>query len=602
MMLNRKLKIYLPLKPNFMKKIYVQFIFVVFTCGMYSQVGVNTTNPTATLHVFGNTTLPSGGTTTLLNQNFNTNDFTFLNSGTATNNNWRYGTAAGNPSSAIYISNDNGATNNYATTSTATVTFAYRDVAIPAGTTTSTFSFDWRCNGERSGVGTDFDYFRVWLTPTSFTPIFGTQITAGAGRIQVGTNFNQQNTWTTFSNAALNVSSFAGSSMRIIYEWRNDNSGGNQFPAAIDNVIVTIPSAPVPGTYAFRLEDGTQGAGKVLTSDANGNGYWQTASGGSGTDSQTLSVVGSTLSISNGNSVTLPSGSGTYTFTNGLTNTAGTVRLGGTLTQATTLNLDSYDLNFNSSTSAVFPGQIKFNGTNRVIMETNFVDDYINFGGGSTLVDGDDGLTFVDSGGDTYSRDFALGFYKGTAGGSAMATGSIEYIVDGLNELLLEASSLNPLVDNITRLGGSTKRWTALWATNGTIQTSDMKLKKEVVDLKYGLKEVMQLNPISYKWKNNSIGKTTIPDQFQETKLGFSAQQLQEVLPEVVETHSWYPKDEEGNFERKQNENLGVRYAEITPVLVKAIQEQQEQIESLKVTIEELKKQNEMLLKLMEKK
>jgi predicted RNase H-like nuclease (RuvC/YqgF family) len=129
-----------------------------------------------------------------------------------------------------------------------------------------------------------------------------------------------------------------------------------------------------------------------------------------------------------------------------------------------------------------------------------------------------------------------------------------------------------------------------------------MKLKKEVVDLKYGLKEVMQLNPISYKWKNNSIGKTTIPDQFQETKLGFSAQQLQEVLPEVVETHSWYPKDEEGNFERKQNENLGVRYAEITPVLVKAIQEQQEQIESLKVTIEELKKQNEMLLKLMEKK
>ncbi|GAA4066344.1 hypothetical protein GCM10022389_08880 [Flavobacterium cheonanense] len=584
-----------------MKKIYIQFIFIFFTFGMYSQVGVNTTNPTATLHVFGNTTLPSGGTTTLLNQNFNTNDFTFLNSGTATNNNWRYGSAAGNPSSAIYISNDNGITNNYATTSTATVTFAYRDVAIPTGTTTSTFSFDWRCNGERT-VGTDYDYFRVWLTPTSFTPTLGTQITAGAGRIQVGTNFNQQNTWTTFSNAALNVSSFAGSSMRIIYEWRNDSSGGNQFPAAIDNVIVTIPSTPVPGTYAFRLEDGTQGVGKVLTSDANGNGYWQTASGGSGTDSQTLSISGSTLSISNGNSVTLPSGSGTYTFTNGLTNTAGTVRLGGTLTQATTLNLDSYDLNFNSNTSVAFPGQIKFNGANRVMMETNFASDYISFGGGSTLVDGDDGLTFVDSGGDTYTRDFALGFYKGASGGSAMATGSIEYIVDGLDELLLEASSLNPLVDNDTRLGGSSKRWTAVWATNGTIQTSDMKLKKDVVELKYGLKEVMQLNPISYKWKSNRIGKTAIPDQLQETKLGFSAQQLLDVLPEVVETHSWYPKDEEGNFERKQNENLGVRYAEITPVIVKAIQEQQEQIESLKVTVEELKKQNEILLKLLEKK
>ncbi len=584
-----------------MKKIYFQFIIMFFTYGIYSQVGVNTTNPTATLHVFGNTTLPSGGTTTLLNQNFNTNDFTFLNSGTATNNNWRYGTAAGNPSSAIYISNDNGTTNNYATTSSATVTFAYRDVAIPAGTTTSTFSFDWRCNGERT-VGTDYDYFRVWLTPTSLTPTLGTQITAGAGRIQIGTNFNQQNTWTTFSNAALNVSSFAGSSMRIIYEWRNDSSGGSQFPAAIDNVILTIPSTPVPGSYAFRLEDGTQAAGKVLTSDASGNGYWAVASGGSGTDSQTLSLAGSTLSISNGNSVTLPSGSGSNTYTNGLTLTGSTVRLGGTLTQATTLNLDSYDLNFNSSTSAAFPGQIKFNGTNRVMMETNFDDDYINFGGGSTIVDGEDGLTFVDSGGDTYTRDFALGFYKGSTGGSAMATGSIEYVVDGLDELLLEASSLNPLVDNDTRLGGSSKRWTAVWATNGTIQTSDMKLKKDVVELKYGLKEVMQLNPISYKWKKNSIGKTAIPDQFQETKLGFSAQQLLDVLPEVVETYSWYPKDEEGNFERKPNENLGVRYAEITPVIVKAIQEQQEQIESLKVTVEELKKQNEMLLKLLEKK
>jgi hypothetical protein len=211
-------------------------------------------------------------------------------------------------------------------------------------------------------------------------------------------------------------------------------------------------------------------------------------------------------------------------------------------------------------------------------------------------------LTFIDSGGDTYTRDFALGFYKGSAGGSAMATGSIEYMVDGLDELLLEASSFNPLVDNDTRLGGSSKRWTAVWATNGTIQTSDMKLKKDVVELKYGLKEVMKLNPISYKWKNNSIGKTAIPESLQETKLGFSAQQLQEILPEVVETHSWYPKDEEGNFERKQNENLGVRYAEITPVIIKAIQEQQEQIESLKVTVEELRKQNEMLLKLLEKK
>ncbi|MFY8182041.1 MAG: tail fiber domain-containing protein [Flavobacterium sp.] len=565
------------------------FLVVLFLCSfdIYSQVGVNTTSPTATLHVYGSTTLPSGGgTVNLLNQNFNS-AYTVVHSNNAMSgcaapatNGWER-TLAGNVNANctsctggwLYIYSDETGCLQNAT--------ARIDLTSAPTSTTIAISFSYRYNN----FGATGDTFRAYLYNNTTNSQVGANL---VGLLTTDAN-------TTYSGSATVV---AGNSYSLRFEYIGDFDYG----ASIDNVLVTETSAPTGGNFTFRLEDGTQGAGKVLTSDANGNGYWQTASGGSGTDSQTLSIAGNTLSISNGNSVTLPSGTGTYTFTNGLTNTSGTVRLGGTLTQATTLNLDSYDLNFNSSTSAAFPGQIKFNGTNRVIMETNFDEDYISFGGGSTIVDADDGLTFLDSGGDTYTRDFALGFYKGAAGGSAMATGSIEYIVDGLDELLLEASSLNPLVDNDTRLGGSSKRWTAVWATNGTIQTSDMKLKKDVVELKYGLKEVMQLNPISYKWKNNSIGKTAIPDQLQETKLGFSAQQLLDVLPEVVETHSWYPKDEEGNFERKQNENLGVRYAEITPVIVKAIQEQQEQIESLKVTVEELKKQNEILLKLLEKK
>ena len=47
------------------------FLVVLFLCSfdIYSQVGVNTTSPTATLHVYGSTTLPSGGgTVNLLNQ------------------------------------------------------------------------------------------------------------------------------------------------------------------------------------------------------------------------------------------------------------------------------------------------------------------------------------------------------------------------------------------------------------------------------------------------------------------------------------------------------------------------------------------------------
>ena len=572
-----------------MKKYYL-LVTLFFYLTIQSQVGINTTNPTATLHVFGNTTLPSAGTTSLLNQNFTTNDFTFVNSATASHNNWRYGSAAGNPANGIYISNDSGTTNAYGTQ--ANVTFAYKDVAIPSGTTTSTFSFDWRCNGERLS-GTDYDYFRVWLVPSSFTPVSGTQITAAAGRIQVGTNFNQQNSWTTYSNTALNISSFAGSTMRIVFEWRNDSSTHNQFPAAIDNVSLSVPSAPIPGSYAFRLEDGTQAAGKVLTSDANGNGYWQTpTAGGSGTDSQTLSLVGSTLSISNGNSVTLPSGSGSNTYTNGLTLTGSTVRLGGTLTQGTTLNLDTNDLTFSSSTSAAFPGEMIIQGSDRKIMDTRFDDNYIHFGD-DAFMDSDDGTTFNDTGSTTFTKDFVAGFSNSNSGGSAVGIGSIEYFVDGTNELFFEGSGFSPMTDETSSfgntLGKTNRRWGAVYATNGVITTSDMNLKTNVQPLNYGLNEILKLKTITYNWKNYKLGKTNIPLDKQEKKIGFSAQQLLEILPEVVQTHSWVPANENGDFKEVKNEHLGVNYSDIIPVTVKAIQEQQTQIEELKKEIEELK-------------
>lgn len=572
-----------------MKKYYL-LVTLFFYLTIQSQVGINTTNPTATLHVFGNTTLPSAGTTSLLNQNFTTNDFTFVNSATASHNNWRYGSAAGNPANGIYISNDSGTTNAYGTQ--ANVTFAYKDVAIPSGTTTSTFSFDWRCNGERLS-GTDYDYFRVWLVPSTFTPVSGTQITAAAGRIQVGTNFNQQNSWTTYSNTALNISSFAGSTMRIVFEWRNDSSTHNQFPAAIDNVSLSVPSAPIPGSYAFRLEDGTQAAGKVLTSDANGNGYWQTpTAGGSGTDSQTLSLVGSTLSISNGNSVTLPSGSGSNTYTNGLTLTGSTVRLGGTLTQGTTLNLDTNDLTFSSSTSAAFPGEMIIQGSDRKIMDTRFDDNYIHFGD-DAFMDSDDGTTFNDTGSTTFTKDFVAGFSNSNSGGSAVGIGSIEYFVDGTNELFFEGSGFSPMTDETSSfgntLGKTNRRWGAVYATNGVITTSDMNLKTNVQPLNYGLNEILKLKTITYNWKNYKLGKTNIPLDKQEKKIGFSAQQLLEILPEVVQTHSWVPANENGDFKEVKNEHLGVNYSDIIPVTVKAIQEQQTQIEELKKEIEELK-------------
>ncbi|MBB4805175.1 hypothetical protein HNP38_000447 [Chryseobacterium defluvii] len=166
------------------------------------------------------------------------NDFGFT-TGTQTNK-WYYGAATGNTGNSIYISNDNGTSNTYTINSTSVV-HAYRDIAVPAGTTIAKLSFDWKADGEST-----WDYLRVWLVPGSFMPTPGTQITAGTGRVQLGANYNQQPTWQAYLNANLNLSSFAGTTMRLVYEWRNDGSGGTQPPVAIDNVKLVICKTATP--------------------------------------------------------------------------------------------------------------------------------------------------------------------------------------------------------------------------------------------------------------------------------------------------------------------------------------------------------------------
>ena len=199
--------------------------------------------------------------------NFGSNDFLFING--AQTNKWFYGSATGNAANSIYVSSNTGTSNTYNNGSTSVVQ-AYRDIVIPAGTTLAQFSFDWKANGE-SG----WDYLRVWLVPSTFTPIAGTQTTAGSGRIQVGGDLNLFTAWQTYTNAALNISSFANSTMRLVFEWRNDGSGGSDTPAAVDNINITIPACPSLPTALTSTNISTTSATISWTaaSPAPGSGY-----------------------------------------------------------------------------------------------------------------------------------------------------------------------------------------------------------------------------------------------------------------------------------------------------------------------------------------
>ena len=93
--------------------------------------------------------------------------------------------------------------------------------------------------------------------------------------------------------------------------------------------------------------------------------------------------------------------------------------------------------------------------------------------------------------------------------------------------------------------------------------------------LQGSLDKVMQLNPVSFDWRT-----TEFPDMrlSSSTQLGFIAQDVEKIIPEVVTTDN--------------NGYKGMSYERITPVLTAAIQEQQKQIEELKAENELLKNES----------
>lgn len=170
---------------------------------------------------------------------FTSNQFTILNNDYV--NRWEHGNATGNVAPSLYISNDGGLSNSYSTNTSSTV-HAFRDIEVPQGATFASLSFDWKGYGEGN-----YDYLRVWLTPINFIPN-GT-ITSSSDRIRIGVYFSNSSVWKTQSIPLLNISMFEGQTVRLIFEWRNDNNGGSQPPAAIDNVNFMIPSCAIPDHF-----------------------------------------------------------------------------------------------------------------------------------------------------------------------------------------------------------------------------------------------------------------------------------------------------------------------------------------------------------------
>jgi hypothetical protein len=114
---------------------------------------------------------------------------------------------------------------------------------------------------------------------------------------------------------------------------------------------------------------------------------------------------------------------------------------------------------------------------------------------------------------------------------------------------------------------------------------SDRRAKSDIKDSPLGLDFIKTLRPVSYFKKN---------DENKKTEYGFIAQEVEATLKKAGDSNNGVIYvDPDGNY--------GMRYNDIIPITVKAVQEQQELIEELKKVNAELIKANADILKRLEK-
>jgi len=102
-------------------------------------------------------------------------------------------------------------------------------------------------------------------------------------------------------------------------------------------------------------------------------------------------------------------------------------------------------------------------------------------------------------------------------------------------------------------------------------QTSDKRLKTNIVQLSSGLKIVQSLNGYYFNWNDKAINKL---GHSKRKQVGFIAQEVEKFIPEIIST--------------APNGYKAIAYSKIIPILVEAVKEQQKEIESLKQQVSEM--------------
>ena len=195
--------------------------------------------------------------------------------------------------------------------------------------------------------------------------------------------------------------------------------------------------------------------------------------------------------------------------------------------------------------------------------------DYIRHVKKRFVSKGSTGLTITSrstlTGSYTKAGESSIKFSYPSAGGGNQAGGQLEFWTNQ-NGYAGTTEAKRMQIDNGGNIGAPTG--------NNIYNASDERLKENMVELTNGLDKIKKLKPISFNWKDGWVESLSGKKEY-----GFGAQTTQVVDEMLVEPFGTEDALLNGEVIK---DPLRVNEKYITPLLVKAIQEQQEQIEILK--------------------
>ncbi len=222
-------------------------------------------------------------------------------------------------------------------------------------------------------------------------------------------------------------------------------------------------------------------------------------------------------------------------------------------------------IGYNAGVSATGATSANFIGRNTGIGATNATfSNFIGYNAGVSAPDaansifigksagaGDD----VDNTGDVDDYSILIGNNTLTGGNSNSIALGANATNTASNQFMIGSSTrrIEDLVFN-----GGTGNTCSISAGTGISCSSDERLKTNITDISSALDDLMNVRTVTYNWKTSPNGAPMV---------GFIAQNLQESFPQLVTENI--------------DGMLSVNYAQITPVLTRAIQELNTKVDSL---------------------